>query len=420
MSNISYIGRYAHILIFTTILGSLGLLLLVLPKQTVSDAEQRRLCPWPQFSWASLGAGTYTDSLDLYVSDHFPLRNDFLALSDGLQAAKGLPNQEEKIYTAVEAVDKLEQDTADIETTADSVFEDKEQLHNSKGLLVVGRQAMQIFTNEQPLAAQLAQIVNAYRKAVPPTCRVFCLLTPTVAAYALPEKYAQYQGKEEENIASAYALLSPGVQAVAVAEKLRQHQKEYIFYRTDHHWTGLGAYYAYQAFGEKAAFPVPELAQLERRTVAGTFLGTHYRKTRDENLAAAADTVHYWLPQGSFSAEKIDKNGIKKSAEVFKNQDIEKNRYLVFLGGDEPLMYLYSATAKNGKTILLVKNSYGNAFAPYLLNHYEKVVVVDYRYFKGKITDLFKKHTINDLLILSGVFAANEPSHLKKMNKILQ
>jgi hypothetical protein len=104
---------------------------------------------------------------------------------------------------------------------------------------------------------------------------------------------------------------------------------------------------------------------------------------------------------------------------LFQLKEIEKNRYLVFLGGDEPYMQIKSSV-KNGKTILLIKNSYGNALASYLVANYENILIVDYRYFKLNLLDMIQKNNVNDLLFVSGVFAANEPTHIKKVGKILQ
>ncbi|NDF60928.1 MAG: hypothetical protein EB100_07585 [Crocinitomicaceae bacterium] len=104
---------------------------------------------------------------------------------------------------------------------------------------------------------------------------------------------------------------------------------------------------------------------------------------------------------------------------VFKKEGIEINPYLVFLGGDEPLIQLKSKFIKNNKTVLVVKNSYGNPFSPYLTANYENVVVMDYRYTDRSVKEIVKEYEVSDIIIVNGVFSANTISHLNRLQDIL-
>jgi hypothetical protein len=406
-----------HITLFTFILSLIGIGLFILPKIKHSEKEKRNLVTLPKFSFVSWKNGDFTDSLDLFTADHFPQRYFFLSLADCLKNSKGIAKEGQKIYTTVAAIDKIVVENPNEEDSL-ATFQDKEQLRNSKGLVVTAGQGIQIFSNEQPMTKEYATTILNYRKKLGEKIRIFCAITPTVGTYKMPADYATYSNKEQENIGKIYQQLAPTIQSIPIAEELQKHQNEYIFYRTDHHWTGLGAYYAYIAFCKKAGLDAIGLDKMTKNSVEGAFLGTHYLKTNDKSLQTNADTVFYFVPKIEASATKW-KDGKMIDTPLFQLKEIEKNRYLVFLGGDEPYMQIKSSV-KNGKTILLIKNSYGNALASYLVANYENILIVDYRYFKLNLLDMIQKNNVNDLLFVSGVFAANEPTHIKKVGKILQ
>ncbi len=353
------------------------------------------------------------DSLDDFTADHFFQRNWFLGLADSLKSLKGIQKEGKKVYTNLQATDALtDEDTAATTTT----FEDKEQVRNSKGLVVSQGQGIHVFTNENSLAKEFAAVVNLYAQTLP--LRVICAVTPTAGTYKMPQDYLPYANKEVENITEMYGYLK-NVQTVPIHQALQQHDKEYIFYRTDHHWTALGAYYGYVAFCKQLQLTPQPLQTMPKNFVQGNFLGTHYLKTNDISLRQSPDTVFYWKPPVQATAQKWQ-NEKMVTCTTFKLDSIEKNRYLVFLGGDEPLMQLTSESVQNKKTILVIKNSYGNPFVSYLTANYQTVLVLDYRYFKGNLPTIIANYKVQDLLILSGVFAANEPTHIKKIKKLLK
>lgn len=404
----------AYITLFVGILSIFGILLIILPKQEISQIEQKKLAKFPQFAINTLFSGAYMDSIDIYVAEHFPMRFFFLELADALERNKGLKSEEEAIYTGIEVVDKIVQDNVE---ERDSIFGDKEQLNNSKGLLISHGQGIQIFTNEKPQITLFTETWRMYRERITHPIRIFNIVTPTAGAYYMPEQYKEYQNKEKENLLALQQKINIMNIFVPVFDTLKAHQKKYIFFRTDHHWTALGAYYAYTAFCQAAGLVPIQLSSMRQKYVEGSFLGTHYLKTRDKSLENNPDTVFYWEMKGEHSASKT-KEGVTLQASIIELENIERNKYLVFLGGDEPLMNLRSGFVQNGKKVLLLKNSYGNSFASYLLANYENIWIVDYRYFKGSVSNIINQNKIDDLIFVSGIFAVNEPSHIKKMRKV--
>jgi len=200
--------------------------------------------------------------------------------------------------------------------------------------------------------------------------------------------------------------------------EMAPHFKEYLYYRTDHHWTALGAYYAYRAFCKTAGWPPLELNQFEKRTGFKQFLGAMYRKTRDPELKKNPDRIDYYVPPVTHTAVRYTKERPNKAVSASFIE--EKYRaYFIFLGGDFPLM-VADTSVKNGKTALLVKNSYGNPFAVYLLSHYERVVVVDYRYQKQPLPKLVEQYDVDDVVFLNGVVTSAALPHLRLMRRLLR
>lgn len=409
------ISSVIHIVLFCVVLSLFGILFFILPQEKISDAEKRTLAPFPTLTKESLLSGDYMDSLDLYTADHFPYRSTFISVSDKLKLVRGFHSKEESFYNDVQAVDELPTKAG---TSSKDILGSEEALKNCKGLLVANNRAFQIFSNEEPMNNAFSEMINLYAKKLKGV-RIFSGVVPTASDFFLPAKYEEYIGNELENIAASYKLFNKHIIPIEIHQELVQHKKEYIYYKTDHHWTDLGAYYGYKSFCKAAKIKAIELFEMKTNQIKGDFLGTHFLKTKDQRLESNPDFIKYWIPPVENYAIKIDGEE-EEEIKVFKTSDIAKNKYLVFLGGDEPLIHLKSTKCENGKTILLIKNSYGNPFAAFLTANYENVLVVDYRYTETSIEDLVKEYEVNDIIILNGIYSSNTPNHIERLRDIIE
>lgn len=409
------ISSLIHIVLFCLVLTAFGVLFFLLPQEKISDAEKRKLASFPTLTKKSLLSGDYMDSLDLYSADHFPFRSTFISVSDKLKLIRGFHSKEESFYNDVQAVDEIPSKNGS--TTKDIQGSD-EALKNCKGLLVANNRAFQIFSNEEPMNMEFAKMINLYAKKLKGV-RVFSGVVPTASDFFLPSKYQEYIGNEKVNIEASFKLFHKNVTPIDIYNELGKHTKEYIYYKTDHHWTDLGAYYGYKAFCDAAKITPIELSEMKSKQIKGDFLGTHYLKTKDPRLEAHPDYIKYWIPPVEKYAMKYDGDE-EEEIRVFKTSDIAKNKYLVFLGGDEPLIRLKSIECTNGKTVLLIKNSYGNPFAAFLTANYENVLVVDYRYTDISIKDLVNEYEVNDVIILNGIYSSNTPNHIERLRDIIE
>jgi hypothetical protein len=415
--------------IYILLLSGMGVLFFVLPKKAVSEYEKRPLSSFPNYSWEKLANGKFVDSIDLYYSDNFPFRDDFVALAFQIKQHRGLVSKDIAFYN--ESID-FDAGTENLKGKNDSLAEDgdeseisfyndgdsKDVKNLSQGLLIYNGMAIQIFGGSKSTATYLSKAVNEIRRNLPDDVNVYLGITPTHGEFYLPSEYADKRTSERKLIDTAYGLLDPSVKSFDITAELFKHKNEYIFFNTDHHWTGTGAYYAYVAFCKKTGLtPVP-LSEM-RKGVIPRFLGTLYRNTRDKRLENNIDSVVYHkVPISNVTYQLVGKGyGQIQKSNLYVENARGGNAYGVYLGGDIPAVCIVSKQ-QNGKRLLILKNSFGNALAPYLVSHFERTYVCDYRYFECNLKDFIEKNEITDLLIFHNSFSANTPSHVDMLRQI--
>ena len=408
------LSSFINIIVFCLLTTCFGILFFFLPEQKISEEEKRKLSEFPTLSEKSIKSGDYMDSLDIYSADHFPFRSQFLETTTKLKKLRGYQNQNESFYNNIEAIDNLPSNNKKGESLTK-----KTDKTNTSGLLILNGKAFQIFNNNNPLHNKFVNVIQYYRKEIPTSVRLFSGIVPTSTDFYLSKKQTEFINFERKNIEKSNQLIHKYATPIKIYQELKKHSKEYIYFNTDHHWTSLGAYYAYKAFCKSAHLKAIELTDMKRKRVANEFLGTHFLKTRDERIKNNPDSVIYWIPPTERTAKRIREEKEVK-IKVFRKKKIKKNKYLVFLGGDEPLIIMNSKEINNGKTVLVVKNSYGNPFVPYLTANYQKVIVLDYRYAEKSILSLINEYKINDLILLNSIYSANTKTHLDRQKDILK
>lgn len=241
---------------------------------------------------------------------------------------------------------------------------------------------------------------------------MYDMVVPTSMSVMLPQDYLEQHGVNtsdqrkaiEEYIYPSLQNLNPDVKTVSIFDTLTEHNDEYIFFRTDHHWTQLGAYYAYEEFCKaKGVSPVP-LDQFDKREYEG-FLGSFYSDAPNTVMEENPDTVEAYIPRADTTLRYTTTDG-----EVFEHPLIADGSeyakewlYLIFAAGDQPYEEIENHDLSDGSSCIVVKESFGNAFVPFLVNHYQTVYVVDYRSYAGKISDLVEETGAEDVLLLNNI-----------------
>lgn len=411
-----------NVTLFCSLLLIGGIVSLSMKKKDISEAENRKLAGFPVYSDSALWSGDYFRGIEMYYADNFPYRDELINVSTSFRDKLGFESTDIKIYTPqnnAEANEKPAADTAKKETEGLRP-DDGAVGEMKKNLFVFKNRAFEMFGGGPAMGKAYADVINSYHRAGIPGLQVYNLVIPVALEFELTEKYKKLQKPNRPAIENIYNHLDPDIKKVWAIDEMRKHREEYIYFNTDHHWTSLGAYYAYRAFCETAGLS-PVSLDTVRSKVKPAFLGSLYRLTRDPKLKENPDSVRYYLFKDSvrFSIGSVTSLNYWAKSKMYGEGASGGNSYSVFLQGDLPIVKM-ETLHKNGRKIVIVKESYGNAFAPFLINNYEKVIVVDQRYYTGDFMGMLKAEGINELLFINNIFAAHTPFHIDKIKGLKQ
>ena len=274
--------------------------------------------------------------------------------------------------------------------------------------------AMQRFGRGAVGSSAYADALNTIHDTLGERATLYSIIVPTAQEFYCPDPPPPGRTAERPNIMATYALLAPGIRRVDAHAELAQHTDENLYFRTDVHWTGLAGYYAYRAFCAAAGLEPVALSALERSVVNPAWYGSLYRFRGDEELES--DVVETLVPPARAELRAWSRRGIEHSASLFA---ASARGYTVFLGGDHPIMR-GRTTTQSGRRVILVKNSYGNAFAVHLVSHYEEVVFIDYRTFRGSLEDVLGESELpTDVLFMNGSLTSNSPVQSRMLLEVL-
>jgi len=255
-------------------------------------------------------------------------------------------------------------------------------------------------------ARRYAAILNSYSSALPDNIRIFSMLAPIRVEF-MGERYAASNDSQRETINKIYDLLDERIIRTPTYERLAAHADEYIYFRTDHHWTALGAYYAYLSFVEAAGLQPIGIENYIENSIPN-FLGSFGRGTQNRTVRDHPDTLYYYV---------ID-NGTTFSRRMFSiPQDMSRLSYRVFMGGDYAKLD-YTSSNRNGRVLVVVKDSYANALIPWLSANYERTIVIDPRQFTGSVSRLLEEFESADLLFMNYVAATAMSDFIEMINGV--
>jgi hypothetical protein len=306
------------------------------------------------------------------------------------------------------------------ETPVPEVLPDDGQVGVRKGAVFIFKnRGFELFSGGGGNGRQYASVINMYSRLKIPGVKIYNLIIPNGFEFEVTEKYKNLITPAKDAISAVFAAEDPEIIKVNPIDEIRKHRTEYIYFNTDHHWTSLGAYYAYRSFCSAAGLTPVSLDTIPSKVKPG-FLGLFHRLTRSAVLKNNPDSVRYYLFPDSvnFYIGSSNSIGYWAKSKMYAEQVSGANSYSVFLQGDLPICKMETQN-KNGRKIALVKESYGNAFSPFLINNYEKVIVVDSRYYSGDFIGMLKAEGINELLFLNNIFAAHTPFHISNIKGLM-
>ena len=324
-----------------------------------SEEENRILTQKPKMTKETLLSGKFMEDYESYLNDQFVSRNTWIRMKTGMDML-----MQKNVINGV----YLAQDDYLIEQHLESDF--KEEL-------------------VQKRISQLQKLVEKFPKTE-------VMLVPT-ADNILSDKLPRFAPYYDNTLLLDQVASAIGQEHVInVYDALKEHAEEEIYYRTDHHWTSLGAMYAYQVWSKgRVDFPVwyrPESMVL----VTDTFEGTLQAKL---NMPVEGEEI-YIFPQTIAKPVSITYDYTKKTKSFYEESRLEtKDKYSYFIDGNHGLVEIETEN-DNGRELFIIKDSYANTFIPLIANHYSKVYVLDLRYFNGSLFKFMEQYDKGDMEIL--------------------
>jgi hypothetical protein len=408
-----------NVIVFCGILVLGGVTSVVMKKDSVSVMENRKLATFPKYSDSSFWKGKYFKDIEAYYADNFPFRDNWISFSTSLRNKFGYQSGEIKMYDQANNAEANETiDTVKTAVNNGPLPDDGAIGAVKKRVFVFKNRAFEMFGAGPGMGKVYADVINSYNRLLQPKVQVYNLIIPVALEFEITEKYAKMQKPNRPAIENIYNSEDSTIKKVWAIDEIRKHRSEYIYFNTDHHWTSLGAYYGYRAFCATAGLTPVSLDTVAYKTKP-SFLGSLYRLTRDPGLAGNPDSVRYYLFRDSLNFYIGSASiGYWVKSHMYGEGASGPNSYSVFLQGDLPIVKM-ETQHKNGRKIAVVKESYGNAFSCFLINNYEKVVVVDQRYYTGDFLNMLKAEGINELLFINNIFAAHTQFHIDKIKGLM-
>lgn len=425
-----------------------ALLLMVLPRPEVSEIEKRKLAEMPKFTFDSYFSGEYTAALTEHYDDTVPYRDDLKNAGYSFKSLFGIHTEDEvKVVgkpTVIKPVDKKKDEQSDkpessvdensktesqqqssenstevsdseqskAESSQESSLEsskEEEEVTVENGIIVVKSnghyRALELFGGGSGIV--YAEALNNFHKDLGDSVKIYSMVAPLASEYYTPSSYSEFNASQKDSIDSIKSKLDKDIVSIDITDVLEKHKDEEIYFRTDHHWTPLGAYYAAQTFAETAGLSFKDLNTYKKNDMEG-FVGTMYGFTGDANLNNDPEVFSYYTPENIdkcmtyYYTTDFEYTGKGK---FFNGVGDIRSAYLTFMGGDEQVVKV-KTNVKNGKKLLIVKDSYGNAIPGYLFGSYEEIYVVDMRYFGLNLVDFVKQNNVTDMLFTMVSYSA--------------
>ena len=363
-------AKWVQTLLFLAFIGLFSLLNLLLAKREFSEQENRMLQTAPAFSFSSLFSGKFTSAFETYVTDQFAFRDSWTTLKARAELASGKAENKGIFLceneTLIEPYTTPKQDDLDFSLDAVKALAESSDVPVTFALIP---SASEIWRDKLPAGAP--------------------------------------NDSQRETIDRAYAYT--GAQTADVLGALEAHSAEPIYYRTDHHWTSLGAYYGYTAIVEAMGMsPVP-LSDYSETVVSTDFYGTAYSSSGFSWVAP--DSISTFVPADGVTATNYP-TGTAEAGSMYVQTFLEaKDKYKFFYGGNTPLLTIETEHT-DAPSLLILRDSYTDAMSPFLTAHFSKIHIIDLRYYKTSLRAYIDANDIDQILVCYNVKNFSEDGNI--------
>ena len=312
----------------------------------------------------------------------------------------------------------------DVTTTkpaSSNVITTSDKPYQSGGVYVVGSAGYEMYNYVGSLAEKYQSTVNAVADSLSGVSQVYAMAIPLSSGITLPDElFSDIPGSDQAQAEKdILAGMGQNVKTVPLHDVMMSHRTEYIYFRTDHHWTALGAYYAYVQFCTAKGITPHNLSDYEVSQFPG-FLGSFYNDGgKPDAMKNDPDTVNAYHPVSATASMKYgdNENSTLTGGQIIFDESTASAslKYGTFIMGDNPFTVIENPEVSNGESCIVVKESFGNAFVPFLVDHYQTVYVVDYRYYSGSVTQLAKDKGVKDVLFVNNLSAIRGSYQMGKL-----
>lgn len=356
----SFVGKVFIICVFVLILGNL-----LVPNKKDSEEENKMLTGRPRMTLGAVISGSYAQQFEKYQSDQFMGRNVLRKLKVTLNRLGG-SRRENDVFIGKKG-----------QLLEDIAVPDKETLKSSMT-------AIKGFTKEHPdvpmsflLVPDAAAVINS---SLPPLAEV---------------------ADQNASISMVKKQLGDSVQWIDGVKALKEHKDEKIYYKTDPHWTTLGAFYAFKDAASTLGITTDFSSGYASYPVTGDFNGSLASKSGRE--LDVDEEISIYVPKDADNDVIVNYvDGQKKTTSLYSTKMLKtREKYNVFLGGNTSVVDI-KTMADNQKKLLIIRDSQASCFVPFLTPYFQEIVMVDPRYYSGTMNDIMKTYRITDVLFLYG------------------
>lgn len=337
---------------------------LVRPKKDFSDEENRYLAKLPKFSASSYANKEFMNGFDAYFSDHFVSRTRFKRLNTDIELALG----KSEINGVYILSDKL---ISRVEDVGDATV--------SKSI-----NAINAFSSKHPELSLSIMLV--------PTAQ-------DIYAGDLPHNSPRFD--ERKFIDFVHSGLHSRVNTIDAHTPLLSTREEYIYYRYDHHWTTLGAYYGYATAAKKLGFTPVALNSYDIEYATDEFYGTLYSKTLYDKIEPDRIELYHLNIGAKITNVEIDNGEVinKRDSIYFREYLDEKDKYSVFLGQNQPIVNIHTDN-DNGERLLIFKDSFAHSMVSFFAEHYSQITLIDLRYINIPVDELIEIDKFSHAMVI--------------------
>ena len=346
-------------IVFLAFIFAFFILNTALPDREFSEQENRSLQQRPAFSFDELFSGQYTKDFEAYTTDQFTLRDEWITLKAASELALG-------------------------------------KRQNNGMFLCDGGTIIEPY--EAPEDGKLEANMEALNKLVANTdADVYFALIPgksDIWAHMLP----QNAPRDSEKAAIDYCYSLSDAVNVDIYGKLEEHSGEYIYYRTDHHWTTLGAYYGFSALAESMGLDCPDISEYGgRETVSEEFYGTSWSSSGFSWVEPDSMEIFVTEPEGLEITNYPQGSPVEGQLYDWSRLEV-KDKYSFFYGGNTPLLEIETGV-EGAPSLLILRDSYMDSLSPFLLEGYSRIHILDLRYYRASLSDYIAQNGFDDVLV---------------------